>query len=39
MSDDFFRDESNLVRVRVEFYIKNMVTDLIEFETIIERVR
>ena len=38
-SNDFFRDESNLVRVRVEFYIKNMVTDLIEFETIIERVR
>ena len=36
---DFFGDQSNEIRVKVEFYIKNAVTDLIEYETIIQRAR
>ena len=36
---DFFGDQSNEIRVKVEFYIKNAVTDLIEYETIIKRAR
>ena len=28
---DFFGDQSNEIRVKVEFYIKNAVTDLIEY--------
>ena len=38
-SEDFFNDEKNLMRIRIEFYIKNAVTDLIEYDTIIKRVR
>ena len=36
---DFFGDQSNEIRVKIEFYIKNAVTDLIEYETIIKRAR
>ena len=36
---DFFGDQSNEIRIKVEFYIKNAVTDLIEYETIIQRAR
>lgn len=36
---DFFGDQSNEIRVKIEFYIKNAVTDLIEYETIIQRAR
>ena len=36
---DFFGDQSNEIKVKVEFYIKNAVTDLIEYETIIQRAR
>jgi uncharacterized protein len=36
---DFFGDQSNEVRIKIEFYIKNAVTDLIEYETIIQRAR
>ena len=36
---DFFGDQSNEIRVKVEFYLKNAVTDLIEYETIIQRAR
>lgn len=36
---DFFGDQSNEIRIKIEFYIKNAVTDLIEYETIIQRAR
>ena len=36
---DFFGDQSNEIKVKVEFYVKNAVTDLIEYETIIQRAR
>ena len=38
-SKDFLGDRSNEIIVNLEFYIKNVVTDLIEYETIIKRVR
>ena len=36
---DFFGDQSNEIKIKIEFYIKNAVTDLIEYETIIQRAR
>ena len=39
VAKDFFGDQSNSVTVKIEFYIKNVVTDLIEYETIIKRAR
>jgi len=36
---DFFGDQSNEINIKIEFYIKNAVTDLIEYETIIQRAR
>ena len=38
-SKNFFGDQSNFISVNIEFYIKNAVTDLIEYETIIKRAR
>ena len=38
-SKNFFGDQSNFISVNIEFYIKNAVTDLIQYETIIQRAR
>ena len=38
-TQDFFGDHANYVTVNIEFYVKNAVTDLIQYETIIQRAR